>query len=258
MQNVQKIMNSILVSSIVFAVIFSGALAGMGLRRVLPENQLGPEEKHLVSLATSLLATMTAIVLGMLVSSANSSYQDRKNELAEMASSLLVVDHLLASYGPETQAIRAELRGLAENSLDRIWPSQPSQELQLRPKDDGQVFYDQLQIMVPRNDTQAAMKTSAISAAVGLRRTYWLLFLGSEQSSLSPPLLVIVVSWLTVIFIAYGLIAPRNYTVIVTLVACAIAVSAAVFIIMAMYMLFSGVMRISPSPIRDALSQMGP
>jgi hypothetical protein len=95
-------MGSVLVSSTVFVVVFGGALAGMALRRVLPEDQLGPEAKDLIRLATGLLVTMTALVLGMLVSTANSSYQDRKNELAEMGSSFVLVDGLLASYGPAT------------------------------------------------------------------------------------------------------------------------------------------------------------
>ncbi|MGC2544353.1 MAG: hypothetical protein WA426_00800 [Silvibacterium sp.] len=201
---------------------------------------------------------MTGLVLGMLVSTANSSYQDQKNELAEMGSNFVEVDRLLASYGPETQAVREELRGLAESSLERIWPSAVRQQAQLRPKGNSQLLYDQLQALVPKNDTQAAAKSSAITMAVGLRRTYWLMFLKSEQNSLSMPLLVVVVSWLTAIFISCGLFAPRNSTVIVSLALCAFAISAAVFVIMAMYTPYSGVMKISSFPIRDALRQMAP
>jgi hypothetical protein len=125
--NLKTFMSSILISSMVFGVVFGGALAGMGLQRVLPENQLGDEAKDIIRLATGLLVTMTALVLGMLVSTANSSYQDRKNELAEMGSNFVLVDGLLASYGPETQGIRMELRGLAESGLERIWPSHATQ-----------------------------------------------------------------------------------------------------------------------------------
>ncbi len=248
-------MESILVSSSVFVVVFSGALVGMRFRRVLPQDQLGPEVKDVIRLATGLLVTMTALVLGMLVSTANSSYQDRKNELAEMGSNFVQVDSLLASYGPDTDAIRMELRGLAESGLERVWPSHAPQA-SMRPGENGQFFYDHVQSLVPRNDTQVAVKAAAISAAVNLRHTYWLMFLGTEQSSLSFPLLLVVVSWLTFIFISFGLFAPGNRAVFVTLVACALAVSAAVFIIMAMYTPFSGIMQISSTPIRDALSMM--
>src|SRR5579863_3694390 len=116
-------MGSILVSSTVFLVVFGGALAGMRLQRVLPQNLLGSEAKDVIRLATGLLVTMTALVLGMLVSTANSSYQDRKIELAEMGSNFVLVDSLLASYGPETNSLRVELRELAERGLERVWPS---------------------------------------------------------------------------------------------------------------------------------------
>ena len=128
-------MRSILIRLAVFAVVFSGGIAGMILGRFLAQNLLGSDAKDIIRLATGLLVTMTALVLGMLVSSANSSYQDRKNELAEMASDFVVLDQVLASYGPETQAIRDELRRLAEGSLERIWPSQASRQSQLRPGD---------------------------------------------------------------------------------------------------------------------------
>lgn len=250
-------MRSILISSMVFLVVFSGALVGIRLQRVLPENQLGAEAKDVIRVATGLLVTMTALVLGMLVSTANSAYQDRKNELAEMGSNFVLVDGLLASYGPQSQAIRLELRGLAENGLERIWPSRASEGPQLRPKDNSQLFYDQLEMLVPKNETQAATKAAAISAAISLRHTYWLMFLGTEQSSLSLPLLGVVVLWLTFIFTSFGLFAPGTRTILVTLLACALAVSGAVFIIMAMYTPFSGVMKISSAPIRNALSVMG-
>jgi len=179
-QNLQRFMESILVSSTVFAVVFGGALAGMGLRHVMPQNQLGLEAKDVIRLATGLLVTMTALVLGMLVSTANSSYQDRKNELAEMGSNFVLVDGLLASYGPDAQAIREELRGLGETGLDRVWPTNASRA-QLRPKDNGQSFYDHLRNLAPKDDTQIAVKAAAISAAVNLRHTYWLMFIGTEQ-----------------------------------------------------------------------------
>jgi hypothetical protein len=198
------------------------------------------------------------LVLGMLVSAANSSYQQRKDQLTEMASDFVGVDRMLGSYGPETLAARKELHLLAEASLQRIWPNQEAQDLQLRPTDTGEIFYNQLQLLQPKTEAQVAVKAAAISAAVGLRRTYWLMFLGSEGSSLSLPLLVVVVSWLTAIFVSFGLFAPLNNTVVVTLVVCATAVSGAVFVIMAMYTPFSGVMKISSLPLRDALIRMTP
>jgi len=202
-------MESILVSSTVFAVVFGGALAGMGLRQALPQNQLGAEVKDVIRLATGLLVTMTALVLGMLVSTANSSYQDRKNELAEMGSNFVLVDGLLASYGPDAQAIREELRGLAETGLERVWqPTHPSCSSDLRTT--ANPFMTTCGTWRPRMTPRSRLRPPLFLRPLTYGNTYWLMFIGVEQSSLSFPLLLVVVSWLTFIFISFGLFAPGH------------------------------------------------
>jgi len=252
-----KPMNATVVSSMVFVIVFSGALAGMAIRRALPEDHLGSDAKDVVKLATGLVVTMSALVLGMLVSSAKSSYDTRKNEVALMSSQVISIERLLATYGPETREIREEFRMLVEAGIDRIWPSQASRQSELRPTESSQTYYSGLQLLTPKTDAQTAAKAEAISMSVSLRQTRWLLFLEAEQSSVPLPLLVILIAWLTSIFVSFGLFAPPNPTVTVTLLIGALAVSAAIFIIMEMYTPFSGVLQISPTPIREALSQMG-
>ena len=250
-------MNSIVVSSIVFVCVFAAALAGMAVRLALPESHLGSDAKEVVRLATALIATMAALVLGMLVSSAKSSYDARKNEVAEMSSEIVNIDHLLARYGSETGEIRVEFRQLVEAGLDRVWPSQASRHADLRPQDHAEILFDELELLTPKNDKQAAAKAQAIPMIVDLQQTQWLLFLKSEQNAVPVPLLVVLVSWLAAIFVSFGLFAPPNFTVIATLAFSALAVSAAIFIILEMYSPFSGVLRISPTPILEALGQMG-
>jgi formate-dependent nitrite reductase membrane component NrfD len=92
-------MNSIVVSSVVFACVFAGSFVGMALHRALPEDHLNSDAKDVVKLAMGLIATMAALVLGMLVSTAKSSYDTRKNEVAEMSSRIVAIDLLLANYG---------------------------------------------------------------------------------------------------------------------------------------------------------------
>lgn len=98
-------MNSIAVSAIVFASIFGSGLVGMVIRRAFPEDYLGSSEKEVARLVTGLITTMSAIVLGMLVSSAKSSYDARTNEVAEISSEVVTVDRMLARYGTETGGI---------------------------------------------------------------------------------------------------------------------------------------------------------
>jgi hypothetical protein len=250
-------MNSIVVSSVVFGCVFAASLVGMALHRALPEDHLGSDAKDVVKMAMGLIATMAALVLGMLVSSAKSSYDTRKNEVAEMSSRIVTLDQLLARYGPETRESRAELRKLVVTGLDLIWPGEASRQVDLRPKESSEGFYTQLQSLTPKNDSQSATKAEIISIAANLRQTRWRIFIEAEQTSMSMPLLVVLISWLVAIFVGFGLFAPTNPTLIATLVICALAVSAAIFIIMEMYTPFSGVLKISSAPIREALNQIG-
>jgi hypothetical protein len=249
-------MGPLAVSFVVFVLVFAGALAGMALRRALPEEHFGTDAKDTVRLATGLVVTMTGLVLGMLVSSAKTYYDGQKNVVAEMATEVVVLDGLLTIYGPETKQTRVDAQRFVEGAVDRIWPKEGSEVYQLKPKNAGGDVYVELQRLVPKNDTQAAAKAQITSLTLSLKRTYWLMFLESEQTSMSVPLLVVVVSWLVAIFISFGAFAPSNSTVMVTLVICAMAVSAAIFIIMEMYLPFSGMLKISPVAVRDALSQL--
>jgi hypothetical protein len=249
-------MSPIAVSCMVFALVFAGALAGMGLRRILPEEHFGADAKDTVRLAIGLVVTMTGLVLGMLVSSAKTYHDAQKSKVAEISAEILFLDQLLTIYGPEAKQTRIEAHQLAEDGAERIWPSQASGQVQLRPRDNVADFYQQLQLLAPKNDMQIAIKAELLSRTLDLRKADWLMFLESEQTSASIPLVAVVTSWLLAIFISFGIFAPPNSTVIVTLIVCAVAVSAAIFIIMEMYSPFSGIFRISPTAIHDALNQM--
>lgn len=250
-------MHALEVSLLAFVLIFAGALAGIAIRLRLPPEHLVPEAKDTVRLAIGLVVTMTGLVLGMLVSSAKTFYDGEKNQVAQLASQIVLLSDLLVAYGPETKPTRIEARKFAGAAVDRVWPKESSQAYQLRPKDDGSTyFYEQVQLLTPKTDEQRIIKGQLMSLAVSLRETYWLLYLQSEQTSVPKPLLAVVISWLVAIFMSFGLFAPRNATVIVTLIICALAASAAIFIISSMYSPFTGVLKISPVSAREALSQM--
>jgi hypothetical protein len=250
-------MSSIAVSSIVFSSIFASGLAGMAIRRVIPADYLGTGEKEIARLVTGLMTTMAAIVLGMLVSSAKASYDARTNEVAEISSEVVTIDHMLSRYGEETAEIRGQFRLLVEAGVTRIWPAQSPVQAELRPRDDGEILVDELRQLAPKNDAQAQVKVQVLGLVVELRKTQWLLFLKSKQSALPILLLLVVVSWLALIYLSFGLFTPPSPTIIVIFVFGALAVTGAVLIILELYTPFKGVLRISPDPILEAISQMG-
>jgi hypothetical protein len=249
-------MKSIVVTSIVFGLVFAAALGGMSLRSILPQNLLVSDDKEVIRLTTGVITTMSGLVLGMLVSSAKSSHDARKNEVAEMSTKIVTIDRLLAGYGPEIGTIRAEFRRLVEVGVDRIWPHRDALPFDLKPAGDGQILFEQIQLLEPKNDRQAAAIAQAIPLIHGLRQTQWLMFLKTEQTALPLPLLVVLVSWLAAIFFSFGLFVSPDAIVLVTFTCGALGVSAAIFIILAMFTPFSGILRISPAPILETLGEM--
>jgi hypothetical protein len=244
-------------SSIVFAFAFGGALAGMFLGAALPENHLSPDSKSLVNLGMGVIGTIAALVLGLLVASAKASYDKQSDELTEVSANVVLLDRALSLYGSETKEARNLLRNSVVWALERTWPKERSQSLQPAPPT-GEIgdLYEKIQGLSPQNESQRFIKSQALMTVVALAHTRWLM---TEQRSvsISKPLLAIMVFWLTINFISFGLFAPRNATVIATLFLCALAVAGAIFLILEMYMPYQGMIQISSAPLRDALAHLG-
>ena len=248
-------MSSLATSVIVFACIFGGALLGMVLRTVLPEHHLSAESKDIVKVGMGVVGTMAALVLGLLVASAKSSYDTQQSEVMQMSANVIFLDRILAHYGPETKDTRELLRGAVVRSLTLIWHEDNSQPTE--PTAAGaEGLYDKILALAPQTDAQRTIQGQAFSLLSNLGQARWLLY---EQagSALPVPFLVVVVFWLTIIFISYGLFAPPNATVIATLVVCALSVSGAIFLVVELDRPFQGLMQISSAPLRNALAHFG-
>jgi len=105
-------MSSLTISLVAFAFIFGGALAGMILRPSLPDHHLSAESKEVVKLGMGLVGTMAALILGLLVASAKTSFDAQSSELTQASANIVVLDRVLAQYGPETREVRELLRGV--------------------------------------------------------------------------------------------------------------------------------------------------
>jgi len=250
-------MSSIASSSIVFAVVFGGALLGMFLRKLLPQNHLGDDSKGIVMIAMGLVATMTAIVLGLLISSAKSSFDALSHEITGTSSDIILLDRTLALYGTETKEARDLLRSAAANALDfmELKKSAAPAHLAVSTRDTDSIF-EKIQGLLPKDDTQRSLKAEALSILREIRKTRWLMY--EQQANLiSMPMLVILVLWLTVLFISFGLYAPANGTVVASLLVSALSVSCAVLLILELYAPYKGLIKISSAPLRAALMQLG-
>ena len=250
-------MNSIVTSSIVFAFVFGSALLGIFLRTVLPEPHLNTASKDLVKLGMGTIALMTGLVLSLLVASAKGTYDTQSRELTEMSAEVVMLDRVLAHYGPEAKEVRDLLRGGVVQMLERTWPEGHSQHSQLDPlMAKGEALYDKIQELSPTNDSQRSLLARALNMGVDLAQKRWLMY-EQQELPMSMPLLVVLVFSLAITFISFGLNAPPNATVIATLIVCALSVSGMIFLILEMYRPFEGLIQISSAPLRSALAHLG-
>jgi len=250
-------MSAITVGVIVFASVFGGALLGLRLRAALPDPHLTAETKDVVKLSMGLVATMTALILGLLIASAKGSYDTQKGGVIQMAAKVAFLDRVLAIYGPEAGEARASLRRSVEDALASMWPDGKSESVLLAPNSvAGPALYHSVQRLSPADEEHRVLKSQAVQIVTDLGQMRWLLF---EQagSSISTPLLVVVGVWLAVIFTSFGLFAPSNGTVVVALMVASLSVAGCLFLILELDQPFGGVIRIPSTPMRIALEHLG-
>lgn len=240
-------MNTIETAVTIFCCVFAGALAGMGVRAIIPKHHLGPENSDLIKLGVGLIGTMSALVLGLLVASTKSSYDTKKSELAQMAGNVILLDRILAHYGAEAADARGALRTTVAAMAGGANSSNNLEQFGRAAR---------VEALMPQTEAQRTLKSQAESLAINLGQTRWLLF-AQSGTSISTPFLVIVVFWLTVLYLSFGLFAPANVTAFTTLFVSAVSVAGAMFLILELDHPFGGLMQIPDTPLRDALAVLG-
>ena len=249
-------MNPIVVGTVVFACSLGGVLVGMWLCTILPEHHLNKNSEDAVKLGIGLIATMTALVLGLVTASAKTSFDALDTAVKETASDILTLDRLLARYGAETGEIRGELQKAIAHRIDLVWPPDSLRTAHRDPSTTSsgvEIIVHRIRTLTPRNDIQRSLQSRAVELSEALLQTRWLVFAGSGTSVLLP-FLVVLTFWLTITFATYGLFAPRNATVFSILFVCALSVGSAVFLILEMDGPFDGVLRVSGEPLRNAVA----
>ncbi|MBK9062748.1 MAG: DUF4239 domain-containing protein [Acidobacteria bacterium] len=249
-------MNATLTAGIVAAGLLVAVMAGRRLRRVLPLDHQGAETRDTIKLAAGLVATMTALLMGLLVSSAKTSYDASRGQVIQMAARVAYLDRLLAEYGPEAVEVRSRIRAMNERAVRRIWPEEKDSRIELAPeRNAGNEVFSAVLRLAPQNDTQRILKEQAVAVLADLGQSRELLLFQSIPS-ISTLLLTVVVTWLVLIFVSFSLIAPDNTTAALSLAISAVSVSGAIFLLLELDQPFSGLMKISSEPLVRTLGQI--
>ena len=247
------------ISAIAFGCVFGGALAGMLFRRIVPEHHLGADSKDVIKLAMGLLATMSALVLALLISSAKISHDTQSNEVTQMAADFIQLDRVLAHYGAETKDARALLYATVAHGLGpaQLGKAYHSEILDTQGTTAGaDRIFETIQQLEPRSDFQRSLYAQAMQIGAELGRLRSLL-LEQTAGSIPMPFLVVLVFWLAMLFTSFGLFSPSNATVVAVLLVCALSVAGAIYLVLEMDRPFGGLIQISMAPLRNALAHLG-
>jgi Protein of unknown function (DUF4239) len=239
--------------------IFGGVVLGLLLRGLLPENHLHDESRDAVKLGAGMIATVSALVLGLLVASAKNAFDSTEEIITQRAAKIMLLDHVLADYCPETKDTREELRRTVAASIEMIWPKEETGDTGLSAYErmNGmEVTQMTLLKVTPTTDAQRQWFATAQQILTDLRQSRWVL-IQRGQRAIPIPFLVVLLFWLTMLHVSFGLFAPRNATVITVLLISALSISGALFIILDMSHPLQGMIKVSSGPMRKALEHLG-
>lgn len=246
-------MNAEIAVLVTFAVLLVAIVAGMRFS----EDRFSTATRETVKLSVSLVATMSALVLGLLVSSAQSSYDSVRNDVISISAKTLFLDRVLAGYGPESAEARVRLREAMEENIDRMWPKQRTRTADLTPvREAGNAVYTAIQQLIPKDDFQRSLKTEAAQLAIDLGKTRTML-LAQSVPSVSKLMLTVLISWLVIIFFSFSMLAPTKAPAVTALIVSALCVCGALLLILELDRPFGGLIGLSSEPMSNTLSQLG-
>ena len=257
-------MDSLTVAAVVAVCTFGGVLIGMIVSAILPDHHLSTESKDVIKVAMAMMATLSALVVSLLISTAKTSFDEKDTELREQSARVIMLDRLLAQYGPETKTPREVLRAMTEEKLRAIWgndaEAEQSNEIDssiLRTQDSSiEGLQAAIHHLSPKNDVQRSLKEKAIEITYKIEEGRWRL-LEQLDGRIQWPFLAMLVFWLTVVFGSFGMFAPRNMSVVAALFVCSLSVAGAIYMIVEMDEPYGGFIKISSKPVRAAIEQLG-
>jgi hypothetical protein len=227
------------------------------LRSTLPQHHLSKESQDVVRLGVGLIATIAALVLGLLIAAAKGSFDTQSGQVKQITADVILIDALLEQYGPEALPIRSEMRKVIGPFADRLWHEKPAAAAAPFAMNAAtESVYVAIQALSPRNDLQRSLQSRAAQVSTDLAQTRLLLFAESD-SAIPAPFIAILAFWLIIIFASFSLFAALNVTVFTFLSLFALSASCAIFLILELSEPFTGLLMIPSAPLRNALGALG-
>jgi hypothetical protein len=236
--------------------ILIGTVIGMILKRSWLADRLDGGSKETIRLGAGFLATLAALVIGLMIASAKNTYDAQNTNIRQLGTDAVLVDQMLTKYGPEAKAARTLLRDIIPSATQRIWrESIDGDGGSFAISGNAERFYNAVEGLKPVDAEQTSLKSRIIEITTDMGRTRLLVFTQSDNA-IPVPFFVVLTFWLVVIFASFSLFAEPNKIVIASILVFALSVSSALFLIVDLSHPFSGVMQISNHHLRAVLPKI--
>jgi hypothetical protein len=250
--------SSLLICVMALVAMFGGGLIGIFAARILPKHHLSDSSASVVKLLATVVVSLTSLVLALMLSSANSTFSVNAGIVKKLSSDLIHLDHLLRTYGPEANEARASLRAYAAKKNEELFPlSTVPAATDRETSDQLDNLLDSVLSLAPADRRHTALVDQALAITSSIYAERWLLW-ENPGSTVPPQFLLVLIFWLFLIFVSFGLFAPVNLTVIASFLLCSLAVSGAILMILDMGdPMHPGWVQVSSEPMRRAMIEIG-
>ncbi|WP_018182098.1 DUF4239 domain-containing protein [Kaistia granuli] len=248
-------MSSVWIGLATFVAIFGGVLLGMLAAHLLPEQHLGTETRNAVTVSMAVVGTLSALVIGLLISTANTTFLARTNAIGDLAVDVLRLDRSLVRYGPEAVPIRATIRDYAEAKVAELSTGALQDKLGLVTLQQLEAVGDQITNLHPADDRERTVQAQALRFVEAIANARWQL-MEKDSSAVPVPFLILLIFWLAILFASFGLFAPPNATALATLFLCSLAVAGGIFMILELAAPGQGLIQPPLTPLLTAIAQL--
>jgi ABC-type antimicrobial peptide transport system permease subunit len=247
--------SEIVIGSLTFIAVFGGALIGISLSRVLPKPHLSPETRTVVSVSMAVVGTLAALVLGLMLTTANSAFSARALAIDTLAIDIVRLDRALRRFGLDSTEVRHELRLYTDAKIAELSGTGHEAGFAIENLAVLERISDLVSKLPTDNDDEYRNRADTSHLLDAISDVRWRL-VDNATATFPPAFLVLVVFWLALLFSSFGLFAPSNLTVVMILLLCALAISAGVFMILELGNHTRGIVRVSVEPLLLAVTQL--
>lgn len=253
----------LLIVAIVFGALFGGACFGMWSARRLKEHHLSKETQDSVKLGVGMIVAMASLILGLMTASVKGNFDSTAKDVQQFSTYLMTLCDTLHDYGPEADRAHAALASFTQHLLEQTWHISPDGAAVVAhaaaavSTDADQpalaAVGKAIRALTPHNPSQTELKGDALDRYKALAALRWAVI--EESVTTVPPLFTaVLIIWLTLIFISFGLFAPVNIVSVGAFLLCALSLAGALFLILEMSTPFDGLIAVSPSSVEHALA----